>query len=449
MNSLLNTVIVDRYRIIDELGSGGVGITYRAKDLQTDRIVVLKALSLKRAKDWKAIELFDREAKILSQLQHPAIPEYLDYFQVESEIDRQFYIVQSLAEGRSLFAAIESGWQPTIEEVKDIASQILKILQYLHALTPPVIHRDLKPQNIIISESGKIYLVDFGAVQDSFYTVSGGSTIVGTYGYMAPEQFRGQAYLSTDLYGLGTTILYLLTGKDPATLPQQKLKIDFRDAISLPADFASWLDRLLEPEANRRLSTATLALDILHGRDRLPVLPPKQPSYSRIKLDRDEDTLKIIIPPIGLSSPASRRLGAIALMSSGLLFTLLFYSLQLSLFINPSSQIFFIVFGLISLAILVIFSYGAISRVSFEISGTSNTTQLNKFLFGSKYLSNSFDNYNYQFVSGKLLTIPFLNDAIYLKSKGKSYSIATLLTSQETKWLVSEIESFLANSIFG
>ncbi len=152
-----------------------------------------------------------------------------------------YAIVQTLAEGQSLFDAVASGWKPTIDEAKDIAAQILEILIYLHALNPPVIHRDIKPQNIIINDDGEIYLVDFGAVQDTYYTVTGGSTVVGTYGYMAPEQFRGQAYLSTDLYGLGTTLLYLLTGTDPAVLPQKKLKIDFGDSISLPTEFVNFV----------------------------------------------------------------------------------------------------------------------------------------------------------------------------------------------------------------
>jgi len=90
--------------------------------------------------------------------------------------------------------------------------------------------------------------VDFGAVQDTYQnTVTGGSTVVGTYGYMAPEQFRGQAVLSTDLYGLGTTLLFLLTQQSPADLPQRKLKIDFRSHVNISSDFADWLKKTIEP----------------------------------------------------------------------------------------------------------------------------------------------------------------------------------------------------------
>jgi eukaryotic-like serine/threonine-protein kinase len=235
----LPKTLCDRYQIIDMLGQGGVGITYRATDLTTNGTVVVKALSLRRSHDWKAIELFEREAKVLAQLDHPAIPQYIDYFQVDNEQDRQFYIVQTLAAGESLAHLIENGWEPTIEEVQDIATQVLEILSYLHTLIPSVIHRDIKPQNIIRSSDGHISLVDFGSVQDTYHqTITGGSTVVGTYGYMAPEQFRGQAYFSTDLYGLGTMLLYLLTRKDPSILPQRKLKIDFSKEIAVPPQFA-------------------------------------------------------------------------------------------------------------------------------------------------------------------------------------------------------------------
>ena len=155
INTPIPEILLNKYHIINILGQGGVGVTYRAIEIETDRIVAIKSLSLKRAKDWKAIELFDREAKILSQLDHPAIPAYIDHFQVDTEIDRQYYIVQTLAEGESLFDAVASGWKPTIDEAKDIAVQVLNILTYLHDLNPPVIHRDIKPQNLIRNAEGK------------------------------------------------------------------------------------------------------------------------------------------------------------------------------------------------------------------------------------------------------------------------------------------------------
>ncbi len=254
-------IIAKRYRILDTLGEGGIGISYLAEDLQTGQRVALKAVLLQRMDDSKIIELFEREARILAQLNHPNIPRYLDYFQEGKRRRRCFYLAQQLARGQSLATLIEKGWQPDEAEVRRIASKILEILVYLQQLTPPVIHRDIKPHNIIRRSDGQVFLVDFGAVQDVYHnTLTGGSTVVGTYGYMAPEQFRGQAVLATDLYGLGATLIFLLTRKAPVDLPQRKLKIDFRSHMQINQQFSDWLERMIEPMAEDRFLSAREAL---------------------------------------------------------------------------------------------------------------------------------------------------------------------------------------------
>lgn len=319
MNTL-NTadIIAGRYQIVQILGHGGTSITYAAKDLQLGKSVALKVLSLHRINDWKVLELFEREAKILANLDHLGIPQYIDYFQVETEREKAFYLVQQLAPGKSLFDWINQGWRPTIKEVLIIAAQVLKILVYLQQLTPAVIHRDIKPQNIIRSDDGKIFLVDFGAVQDTYQnTVTGGSTIVGTFGYMAPEQFRGQAVLSTDLYGLGTTLLFLLTGQSPADLPQRQLKINFKSAIQLSKHYADWLERMIEPVSAARFTSAQQALEALLGKS----LPPrplihKRPKNTAIQLTYTSNKLIVDIPSTLLNSPQSFWLGMAPLFGS-------------------------------------------------------------------------------------------------------------------------------------
>jgi ankyrin repeat protein len=217
--------------------------------------------------DWKMMELFEREARVLAQLNHPAIPRYLEYFHVDTPQDRSFYIAQQLAPGQSLAVLVQKGWRANEEEVRRLAAQILEILVYLHELTPPVIHRDIKPQNIIRREDGQVFLVDFGAVQDTYHnTFMRGSTVVGTYGYMAPEQFRGQAVPTTDLYGLGATLLFLLTHRSPAELPTDRLKINFRSRVQISEDFADWLEKMLEPDVEDRFPSAKEALAVLRGK---------------------------------------------------------------------------------------------------------------------------------------------------------------------------------------
>ena len=254
-------IVNDKYRITGILGKGGVAITYSAIALEIDTTAAIKVVSLKQLDNWKQIELFQREAEILKQLEHPAIPRYIDYFDIETKTDKAFYLVQQIAPGKSLNHLVESGWRASEEEIKDIARQVLNILSYLHSLDPPVIHRDLKPSNLIRDDDGKIYLVDFGAVQNTYYnTLMQGSTVVGTYGYMSPEQFRGQAFPATDLYSLGATLLYLLTHRSPVELPHDTLKLDFRNSVDLDDSFADWLEKILEPDIEDRFSDAEVAL---------------------------------------------------------------------------------------------------------------------------------------------------------------------------------------------
>jgi eukaryotic-like serine/threonine-protein kinase len=309
-----SVVLVDRYRIIDILGEGGSGKTYRALDEKNQVEVALKILSLRGMSDWKTLELFEREAKILAQLDHPAIPRYLDFFRTVVANEEAFCLVQALAPGRSLTNWVESGQIFSEKELRSIARQILGILIYLQAFTPPIIHRDIKPQNLLYTESGDIYLVDFGAVRDTYHlTITGGSTIVGTYGYMAPEQFRGQALLATDLYGLGATMLYLKSGQDPADLPVKQMKIDFRHRVKTSPKFAAWLDGLLEPIPEDRYGNAVLALDCLNGKALSKSPRPKQPIAQVSSIG---EGLKVLIPPIWLATRSSKKTFCMAMVLS-------------------------------------------------------------------------------------------------------------------------------------
>ena len=312
----IGEIVDNRYRIVAHLGQGSSGITYAAKTLTTERLVALKVLTLRGLDDWKKLELFEREANVLATLNHPGIPAYVDYFQVDTPSDRAFYIVQTLAEGKSLAALVAEGWRTDETGVKQIAFKVLTILDYLHNLNPPIIHRDIKPQNIIRRDDGEISLVDFGAVQQVYRdTMSYGSTVVGTYGYMSPEQFRGQAFPGTDLYGLGTTLLFLLTHRPPAELPQRRLKLQFRQAVTVSDDFANWLDGLLEPLIEDRLGSAQAASNALkrpqsrltqtpkltHSTGALPIPRLKKPVNSQIKLKRNNGHLQVYIPNVPIS----------------------------------------------------------------------------------------------------------------------------------------------------
>ncbi|CAM6093156.1 unnamed protein product [Calypogeia fissa] len=257
----IGDVVGGKYRIIGVLGQGGVGTTYEA-EREDGTTVALKALSLRNMKVWKDLELFEREARVLKSLRHPNIPEYIDYFEVDSSSDRAFYIAQKVAKGTSLADFVRGGWRFTEQEVVWIANEILQVLNYLGNLHPPVYHRDIKPENVIVDSDAKIVkVVDFGAVQDAASATLIGSTVIGTYGYMAPEQFQNRATSQTDLYGLGGTLLFLLSGRSPSSFAQKRLKVDF-SSVTVSPRLAAIIDKLLEPAPEDRFQSP---LDVMYA----------------------------------------------------------------------------------------------------------------------------------------------------------------------------------------
>ncbi|MBH8553924.1 serine/threonine protein kinase [Nostocaceae cyanobacterium CENA357] len=259
-------ILQDRYQIQSQLGNNGIRQTWLAKDLQASNaeksLVVVKLLAFGGTVQWDDLKLFEREAQILKQLNHPRIPRYFDYFCID---DRTlwFGLVQEYIPGESLKERLAVGKRFTEKQVKKIAAEILNILMYLHEMNPGVLHRDIKPSNLIWGEDNRIHLVDFGAVQDKAAKEGVTFTVVGTYGYAPMEQFGGRAVPASDLYALGATLIHLLTGIPPAELPQQDLRLQFAERVNLSPSFALWLQKLIEPAPEQRFISARQALDVL------------------------------------------------------------------------------------------------------------------------------------------------------------------------------------------
>ena len=306
MDRLIDKVLKDRYRIQSLLGRQKGRRTFLASDLQTGLPVVVKLLLFGPDFTWDDLKLFEREAEVLKSLAHPAIPKYLDYFDVETELGKGFALVQTYIESKSLQDWIESGRTFSEEELKAIAKQLLEILNYLHNRQPPVIHRDLKPSNILLgtrsgNSPGQVYLIDFGSVQTAVDTGTGTRTIVGTYGYMPPEQFGGQTVPNSDLYALGATLIYLATGQHPDKLPQNQMRILFEERVNLSPNLIDWLQWLTEPSTDLRLKSAKQALEAieranLRGSGLARV---GQPFGSKVQVTNTRRMLEILIPPRG------------------------------------------------------------------------------------------------------------------------------------------------------
>lgn len=247
-----------------KIGSGGFGSSYLAYSEKHDCECVVKALAIERLQDWKSLELFEREARILQQLRHPRIPRFLEYITLDAgtEGGNALYLVQAYLPGDSLKDLVQQGRRFKEDEVQQLALDACEILSYLHKLSPPLIHRDIKPGNLILDAQGEVHLIDFGAVRDHLTDTAGGSTIIGTFGFMAPEQFQGRAYAQSDVYALGVTLLYLLSHKEAHEFSSNGLKLNFRREIQVSAAFADVLEKMLDPNWDMRYSTPELLADL-------------------------------------------------------------------------------------------------------------------------------------------------------------------------------------------
>ncbi len=200
MASQILQILGDRYEVQQQLAKKAGRRTLLARDLETQELVVVKLLTFGSDFEWNDLKLFEREAETLKALTHPCIPRYLNFFELDSANGKGFALVQTYVAGKSLEEHLKAGRTFSEAEIKQLAKALLSILIYLHGQKPPVIHRDIKPSNILLTarsgdSAAQVYLVDFGSVQTLAAREGGTMTIVGTYGYMPPEQFGdgGQA----------------------------------------------------------------------------------------------------------------------------------------------------------------------------------------------------------------------------------------------------------------
>lgn len=292
-----DTVLSDRYQIEELLSRKAGRQTFLAKDLQSQMPVIIKLLRFGDGFEWDDLKLFEREATTLKNLDHPGIPKYIDYFEVDETSSPGFALVQSYINAPSLATLVARGRKFSEAEIIELADRLLNLLTYLHQQNPPVIHRDIKPSNILLrnrsgNSIGDVYLVDFGSVQTVSKKEEGTITIVGSYGYIPLEQFGGKTTTASDLYSLGMTLIYLLTGTHPAGLPQVEGRVKFNAEIS--KRFERWLEKMTHPHLDKRFDSAKAAQAALKSKDgSYGSFDQLKPANTQIRLYRDKNRLQI------------------------------------------------------------------------------------------------------------------------------------------------------------
>lgn len=249
---------IHQYQVLRTLGQGGMGTTYLAWDAAGviagyPQMLVLKQMNADMAKIAKAQELFEREAYTLKSLNHAGIPKYYDFF-VENG---KKYLAMELVHGQDLEKRIYTTGPVIPSQAIAWMIQTCDILNYLHSQEPPLIHRDIKPANLMVRNAdNRIVVLDFGAVKEIGTTPG---TRIGAEGYCAPEQERGQPLTQSDLYAIGPTLIFLLTGENPFKFYRPKgrnFRFDVAKVPTITPQLREIIERTTEPLPRDRYQTA-------------------------------------------------------------------------------------------------------------------------------------------------------------------------------------------------
>jgi hypothetical protein len=464
-------ILQDRYQLQRSLGSNAGRQTWLAKDRQTQTTVVVKLLAFNPQMQWDDLKLFEREATVLQQLNHPKIPHYLNYFSIDKEAGgglSWFGLVQAYIPGLSLQERLKQGERFTLKQIQAIATQVLEVLVYLHGQEPPVLHRDIKPSNLLLDEAGQVHLVDFGAVQNRAAVEGLTFTIVGTTGYAPLEQFWGRAVPASDLYALGATLIHLVTGIAPADLPQRNLRIQFRDRVSLEAAFINWIEALTEPDLEQRYQTAQQALTDLQGGQspRYALQVAQSPPSNRIKLWRSPQQFQVeiggwrqllFLPQDLIMFGINHLLALGGLVSLGLIMVGLVVGtvkILSSTFSIGAEMLLLLLFG----SCFAVVGYQCMKALEKEIAKLrvdlkrspapffalgSHSLHLDKDLFVVTWKMFGFTVRRLQGQTANIRAVTGDRGTITVKSLATAYKLGYRLSAAESRWLVHEITDWL------
>jgi serine/threonine protein kinase len=310
-------LLLQRRYLLERVLGSNVGTTYLARDVGAGSAskVVIKELLYSKLDAWKSEDLFQREIRVLRQLDHPLIPNYLDDFSLGEGKRLRHYLVQQHLEGLSL-AEEQDERRYDEQQLLELLDGVLQVLEYLQQLRPPLIHRDLKPSNLMRLRDGSVAVIDFGAVRDLVAPSGDNPTVAGTFGYMAPEQFQGDAYLQTDIYALGVVALALLSRRRPEKMLGSSMRLEWREHVKVSAPMEQLLAALTAPEVDARPEDAKAARalvartrkQLLEPQRAVKATKPREGSSPRAELKqlraRNKRMLRVVLPLAALAGLA-------------------------------------------------------------------------------------------------------------------------------------------------
>lgn len=244
-----NAVLLNRYRILSSIGGGGQGAVYQARDLNfpdVHKLVAIKEMLNPTADPnhrASTMKTFRREANILATLSHPAIPQIFDNF----DRNNRAYLVMEFINGNDLEALLAKTKELPVNKIIEWAIDLCDVLDYLHNYKPePIIFRDMKPSNVMVDSIGKVRLIDFGIAKT--FTPNIKHTMIGTEGYSAPEQYKGNVSPLSDIYSLGATLHHVLTRRDPRLEPPFSFaERPIQDSNpNVPTEFVRIIEKMVE-----------------------------------------------------------------------------------------------------------------------------------------------------------------------------------------------------------
>lgn len=213
-------LIDGRYKILRKLGEGGMSVVYLAVNEKVNKHWAIKEVKKEGVENFETVhQRLLTEADILKRLHHPNLPDIVDII----ENEETFLLVMDYIEGRQLESIVQEYGPQNEETVVNWGKQLCDVLSYLHSQNPPIIYRDMKPANVMLQKDGKVVLIDFGTAREFKESQAEDTLCLGTCGYAAPEQYKGQGQsdIRTDIYCLGVTLYYLLTGHNPICKPYE------------------------------------------------------------------------------------------------------------------------------------------------------------------------------------------------------------------------------------